>query len=103
MFEHLYRLAPPEPVDGAEEPVRAAPGKRTLTMSLPPGATAQRRITGAASPDRIRAAAARGIATPTAAFPHAAAIQAAFGPAFDLGAIRAHVGGDAAAACDDMH
>lgn len=77
------------------------PGKRTLTMGLPPGPV-QRRATRDAAAGDIHRAAAAGLAAPTTTLPHAAAIQASFGDVFDLGAITAHVGGAAADACDAM-
>lgn len=55
-----------------------------------------------AGPADVHAAAARGIEAPTTALPHAAAIQASFGPGHDISHIEAHVGGAAADACHDM-
>jgi len=68
-----------------------APGKRTLTEALP---AVQRRATGPAS-DQVHEAAARGVDTPATTLPHAARIQAAFGPRHDVSGIQAHVGGAA--------
>lgn len=73
----------------------SAPGKRTLTASLP--STVQRKADGAATGE-VHAAAAQGVAGAGSELPHRAAIQASFGPAFDVGGIRAHVGGAAATA-----
>jgi hypothetical protein len=72
-----------------------APGKRTLVERV------QRRGAGASSVD-VHAAAERGIDTPATTLPHADAIQRSFGPDHDVSGITAHVGGDAAAARDDM-
>jgi hypothetical protein len=79
----------------------ASPGKQTLTQSLPP---VQRKPSGgsSAATDGVHEAAARGTASGGQALPHGDAIQASLGPAFDVSSIRAHVGGDAAEACDDM-
>jgi len=49
----------------------------------------------------IHAAAARGIATPWSALPHAGAIQRSFGR-HDVSSIQAHVGGAAAAAAAEI-
>jgi hypothetical protein len=79
-----------------------APGKRTLTMSLP--APVQRKVAvgGDASPDTIAGAAARGIDTPTGALPHRDTVQAAFGR-HRIDHVHAHAGADAAATADEMH
>ena len=45
----------------------------------------------------VHDAAARGVASPETALPHADAIQASFGPEHDISQIRAHVGGTTAA------
>lgn len=60
----------------------------------------QRRELGGGLPeaDVVHAAAARGVASPTTAMPHADRIQASFGGAHDVSQIEAHVGGDSAAA-----
>ena len=50
--------------------------------------------------DDIGAAAAAGVSGAGGSLPHLDAIQRAFGPAHDLLGVRAHVGGDATAACD---
>jgi len=98
------------------------PGKHTLTEQLPPiQAKAPRPATGApaaAAPapaakqdaganDGVRdeaaihESAARGIATPASALPHADTIQQAFGR-HDVSSIQAHAGGDAAGSARDM-
>jgi len=57
----------------------------------------QKRESGAATASgSVHAAAARGIASPTTALPHAERIQASFGAAHDVSQIQAHVGGNAA-------
>jgi Domain of unknown function (DUF4157) len=61
------------------------------------GAPVQRKAGGDETED-VHAAASRGIATPTTAMPYAERIQQSFGPGFDIAGIRAHVGGDSAAA-----
>ena len=53
------------------------------------------------APD-TRAAAARGLDTPSTSLPHAAAIQRSFGADHDVSQVQAHIGGAAAEACDDM-
>src|SRR5262249_9728779 len=55
----------------------------------------QRRALKGGAPDNtaVRDAAAKGVASPTTALPHAAAIQAAFGSDHDVSQINAHVGG----------
>ena len=86
---------------GGVHELAGTPGKRTLTSSL----TVQRQ---ASSPEpvpsvsAVQDAAARGIATPTSALPHADRIQGSFGSLYDVSSIHAHVGGGAAAACADM-
>jgi hypothetical protein len=50
------------------------------------------------STEPVHDAAARGIASPTTALPHATQIQASFGARHDVSKIQAHVGGDAAGA-----
>jgi hypothetical protein len=82
------------------------PGKRTLTEALEP---VQRKVAGTAAPGRagaqdeaaVHAAAARGVATPTAQLPHLDTIQRAFGR-HDIAGIQAHVGGDAATSAREM-
>lgn len=49
-------------------------------------------------PESVRRTAAAGVSGGGGALPHMDRIQAAFGTAHDLGGVRAHVGGDAAAA-----
>jgi hypothetical protein len=74
-------------------------GHRPVTEPL----AVQRRSGQPGSPEVVHEAARSGLATPTTAMPHAGAIQRAFGPTHDVSGIQAHVGGDAAHACDDMN
>ena len=76
-----------------------SPGRRTLTMGLQRRASAQ---PGAdADPARVQARAAEGVAGPGSPLPHGEEIQQAFG-AHDVSRVRAHVGGEAAAAAEDI-
>ena len=84
-----------------------APGKRTLVEQVyaPTGAAVQRRAgaeAGAGSNEQIHAAAARGVAGPGGSLPHGSTLQRVFGPRHDLSGVKAHVGGEATAACDDI-
>src|SRR5262245_64390169 len=77
-----------------------APGKATLTESLPADdAPVQRKqsLATALSPEATHAAAAEGVRGGGEPLPFREQIQASFG-AHDIGDVRAHVGGDAAAA-----
>jgi hypothetical protein len=98
---------------GATEPtatrVAAAPGKRTLVEALSASdavAPVQlRAVSGRAAladPQEARAAALRGAAGTPGRLPHFEVLQRAFGPAFDLSQIGAHVGGPAAAASEAL-
>lgn len=88
------------------------PGKRSLVEQVygqDSAAPVQRRSSpGVAERDggepapQIHAAAARGVAAPGGPLPHLDLIQRAFGARHDLSGVQAHVGGPAAAACDDM-
>ncbi len=71
----------------------AAIGDDPFGLHLP---AVQRTGDGGATGADVHAAAARGVDGPGAALPHAAAIQAGFGPAHDVSRIEAHVGGAAA-------
>ena len=82
----------------AADASQLAPGKQTLVQQL----AVQRRAATDVAPGAVHQAAAAGISTPTTSLPHAGTIQALFGRAHDVGSIQAHVGGPAAAACDDM-
>ncbi len=117
MSEHRYRL----PLDLYEDSINPAggiaPGKRTLTQSLP---AVQRReadapivsagAEGAAAPAppahedpfgmHLLGTAARGVEGGGGALPHLDVIQASFGPHHDVSHVRAHVGGDAARASE---
>ena len=77
------------------------PGKRSLTQSLA-GLAVQARTHGRAveGPDPV-ARAAQGVAGAGGAYPFHDAIQASFGR-HDLGDVRAHTGGEAALAADDL-
>jgi len=66
------------------------------------GPGVQRKASGPAEPDAVHAAAERGTAGASTALPHGDRIQQAFGPGHDVSGIKAHVGGDATAACEDM-
>jgi hypothetical protein len=74
--------------DGAEHAVGTASSSSGSPL---PDATA-----------RVHAAAAQGVAGPGEGLPHLNLIQRAFGPQHDLSGVLAHVGGDAAAACDEI-
>lgn len=75
-----------------------SPGKSTLTSNL----VQMKATTSSPLPRTVHEAAARGLATPATALPHADKIQAAFGPDHDVSGIQAHVGGAAAEATADM-
>ncbi|HZJ66799.1 MAG TPA: DUF4157 domain-containing protein, partial [Kofleriaceae bacterium] len=62
----------------------------------------QRKASGSAEPGAVHAAAERGTAGASTALPHGDRIQQAFGAEHDVSGIKAHVGGDATAACEDM-
>jgi hypothetical protein len=85
----------------------AAPGKRTLTASLPPMSAApampgQRKADGdAAGPEQAHEVAAHGVSGTGQPLPHAEAIQRLFGR-HDVSDVKAHVGGPAAAAADQL-
>lgn len=84
-------LAEPEaPPDGVRR--RMAPGKRTLTMSLP--AVQARSVGGRAMPADAREVASEGLGGASGALPYQERVQAAFGH-HDVGGVRAHVGGEA--------
>lgn len=86
-------------VDSANESRRGSPGKQTLTEALAP---VQRKPDGSApSAGDVHGAAARGTATPATSLPYADSLQAAFGR-HDLSHVKAHIGGPAAEACEDM-
>jgi len=74
------------------------PGKRTRVEAELQrwGDPVQRRAADHTPPVAdVDGATAAGIATAEQALPHRGALEAAFGPAHDLGGVRAHVGGDA--------
>lgn len=76
---------------------RAAPDQTRTSDTHRP-----RPIQEATAPDDIREAAARGLTSPSSPLPHLDVIQKAFGPAHELGAVHAHLGDAAAAACGDL-
>lgn len=94
------------PSDSASQPTAASSpgaggiGKHALTSALAPVQmhAGLPRSTDQLSAGDVHAAAARGIASPATALPHADRIQASFGADHDVGQIQAHVGGDTAAA-----
>jgi hypothetical protein len=96
--EHRARGGSSGSSSGSAASSDLAPGKRTLTEALP----VQRKSSGDAAHGDVHAAASRGTSGAASALPHGEAIQASFGPAFDVSSIRAHVGGAAADACNDM-
>jgi hypothetical protein len=75
-------------------PPPLSPGKRALTDALH-GVQMKAAPGGTASTDAIHDAAARGVATTTAALPFADQIQQSFGPEHDVSKIQAHVGSEA--------
>jgi Domain of unknown function (DUF4157) len=85
---------------GAQSP---GPGKRTLTEALPVG-PAGGATSGLVSAESsvVQDTAAAGVAGAGGALPHAHQIQSSFGVAHDVSSIRAHVGGNAAAATERM-
>ncbi len=50
----------------------------------------------------VRALAGEGVRGPAGPLPYLETLQAAFGPGHDLSSVRAHVGGEAAQACEGM-
>ncbi len=80
-----------------------APGRRSLTQSLPPvrSASVQLAGEGGASAAAVHDAAAAGVAGGHESLPFMDVIQRSFGN-HDVSGVQAHVGGDAAAACEDM-
>lgn len=82
-----------------------APGKQTLTMQLPgAGALAVQRKAGEAAqapPEQAHEIAAQGVAGAGQALPHVDTIQRLFG-AHDVRGVKAHVGGPAAAAAEQL-
>jgi len=79
------------------------PGKRALTDALEaPVAGRSHDGRPANSPAEVHQAAAAGVAGSGGPIPYRASIQAAFGPAHDVGVIQAHVGGPAAPATEAM-
>jgi hypothetical protein len=88
--------------DAQPAPSEGPPGKRTL-VEQSHGVQMKRGEAGA-SPDHgaIGEAAAAGVSGSGAPLPHIDRIQASFGAAQPLTGVRAHVGGDAATACDTI-
>ena len=83
---------------------RGAPGKVTHTQGL--SHVASEPIQCAAghdeSPDRVRAAAARGLEGPARSLPFLGTIQESFGDEHDLSGVKAHIGGAGAEAANAM-
>lgn len=85
-----------------------APGKRTLTETLPTAAShglsggVQRKTAGVEpGTEQIHASAQRGVSTASSPLPHAGTIQRLFGR-HDISRVKAHVGADATASARDM-
>jgi hypothetical protein len=92
-----YRSSGSSSGGGSGANASLAPGRRTLTGQL------QRRSAAAIAPAAdVHRAAAAGIDGAAAALPHLAPIQAAFGGDHDLSSVRAHVGGAAAEASEQI-
>ncbi|HEX7840307.1 MAG TPA: DUF4157 domain-containing protein [Kofleriaceae bacterium] len=79
-----------------------APGKRTLTEAITVQHSAAAQSQPGGDSASVREAAQHGMAGPSTTLPHAAPIQASFGPKHDVSRIQAHVGGAAAAASASM-
>jgi len=82
------------------------PGKTTLTGALPVGDSVQRKADGPAAQrfddGAVHDAAAAGGSGSGGALPHLDQIQTAFGPEHDVSGVRAHVGGPAATASEQI-
>lgn len=107
--QQVQRSAVPTRDAGATQ--RAVPAFANVDLAAPfalhltPVQRAAERAATAAdhdSTEHVQAAAARGTAGPGGPLPHAAAIQRSFGPTHDISNIKAHVGGAAATAAEDM-
>jgi hypothetical protein len=82
--------------------VAPSPGKRTLVEQAYAEVPRRAGADGGVHDDAaVHASAARGVATPASALPHADQIQRSFGR-HDISSIQAHVGGEAAASADAM-
>ena len=83
-----------------------APGRRTLTQALEPADAVVQRIAtpsaGGQDSEATRRSAAAGVAGAGGPLPHLDRIQRLFGPAHDVSAISAHVGGPAAEAAGQI-
>lgn len=82
----------------------AAPGKQTLVEQVY-GVQMRRTenaTTSSEDSDAVKDAAAVGVRGGGGSLPHFGRIQAAFGAAHDMSGVQAHVGGDAADACDTI-
>lgn len=95
-------------VRGASDlPAPSHPGKQTLTMALSPGGglpQAPVQMKANAEPtdrEQVQQIAAGGVSGAGQALPHAGTIQRLFGR-HDIGDVKAHVGGPAAAAADGL-
>jgi len=83
----------------------ATPGKTALTDAVAPVAPVQRKAepAGQTVDDAgVHQAAAAGVAGSGSALPHADRIQESFGPAHDVSGVRAHVGGAAGMAAEQI-
>src|SRR5690242_10493449 len=91
---------------GTGEPVQEAeasdPNHARLQWALHRRAIQRSVVRGArvTAPDQAAAAAEAGLSRAGQSLPHREALQRSFGPEHDLAGVSAHVGGDAAAACD---
>lgn len=88
--------------DAPQTSAGSVPGKRTLVEEAY-GVQMKRADNGAPQESRtVGEAAAAGVSGGGGPLPHLEQVQAAFGAAHPLTGIRAHVGGEAAAACDTI-
>ena len=94
------------PPNLASPKATGTPGKTTLTGALPVGGGVQRKAEGPAAQrfddGAVHDAAAAGVSGSGGALPHLAQIQTAFGPEHDVSGVRAHVGGPAATASEQI-
>lgn len=88
----------PAAADGGDAGFPTAGGAASVMSHWAVDAPVQRQEDGAQTTGPVHEAAQRGTAGAGSALPHLAEIQRCFGPQHDLSGIRAHVGGEAAAA-----
>ncbi|HTJ41348.1 MAG TPA: DUF4157 domain-containing protein [Kofleriaceae bacterium] len=106
IFDDLRRSSAHER-SSDDAPARGTPGRVSLTQHMPPSAHAIARAmaavlrTGLTEGAPVQSIAARGVDGGGAALPHLDRIQASFGH-HDVGGVRAHVGGAAAAAAAEL-